>query len=64
MTKMTNEQTREQDLADAILAMTYAELVAVAQSLRDMNDDVPRNLSDVSDWAELLNSWAESIPAA
>lgn len=59
------ETSREQELADAILALTYSELMGVAQSLCDMHGDMPRDLSKAEDWAEILNSWAKNFePAA
>jgi len=56
---MRDEEDRVQAVAEAILALTYSEIMDIATRLRDMNDDNPRGLGLPSEWAELLASWAE-----
>lgn len=47
-------------VADAMLGLSYGEMMQLAQTLCDMSTDVPRDLSKPEEWAELLHSWAET----
>lgn len=58
---MKDNQSPVHRMAEAILLMTYNELMSIGSLLRDMHDDRPRNLSDPIEWAELLNSWAVDV---
>jgi hypothetical protein len=47
-------------VADAMMGLSYGEMMKLARTLCDMNTDMPRDLSKPEEWAELLHSWAET----
>ena len=55
----TDETTPTAAVADAILQLTYGELMEIAVQLRDMNTDGSYDLTERSGWAEMLHHWAE-----
>lgn len=47
-------------VAEAILALTYGEMMSIATALAEMQSDMERDLAFSTSWAELLTSWADS----
>jgi hypothetical protein len=55
---MSTEKTNIETLAEALLALTYTEMMEVGQSLVDTTDGNPFDTDAASDWAGLLAAWA------
>lgn len=56
-----HEQDRLSVVADALMVLTYSEMMELGESLADIfaaNDRFDSTSRD--DWASLLHSWAES----
>ena len=56
-------EDRIRAVADAILALTYSEMMSIAQELAGMQAELDRDLTDASSWADMLSSWADSQEA-
>ena len=61
---MTDKTDRLQNVAQAILALTYSEMMEIARCLQDMNENLPRHFSSPDEWAEILHTWAEMYDEA
>jgi hypothetical protein len=55
---MTAEKTNIETLAEALLALTYTEMMEVGQSLADANSGDGFDIDVASDWAAALSAWA------
>lgn len=57
----------QRDVADALMSLTYSEMMGVATALRDIavshmeDTGIGFNIVDQGNWADLLECWAESV---
>lgn len=58
-------QTRTSYVVNALKALTYEEMMAIAEALRDMSEDwVRKDFRMRATWADLLADWAENVDLA